>query len=149
MPISLKLRAAIKSQFVEYIAPEKPLFADTQETIDLRAIARSLSVLPVLLDWSGAYAIDLDGQVMLFMYETPDPPVPEPDARTTNIVLFAAANTYPLLHELAPVRPLTAIVCSYCAGTGVVDDPDLKHISQHLRCYCGGLGWIPGEETND
>jgi|GEM_PF-1593186 len=146
MRTSLKLRADIKSQFDEYIAPEGPLFADKEETIDLRAIARSLNVLPVLLDWSGAYAIDPDGQVMLFMYETPDAPVPETDARTINTVLFAAANTYPTLKALAPVRSSTSVDCPYCAGTGLLNDPDLRHISPPIRCFCGGLGWIPATE---
>ena len=146
MQTSLKLQADIKSQFDEYIAPKGPLFADTEETIDLRAIARSLNVLPVLLDWSGAYAIDPDGQVILFMYETPDALIPQTEPRLINTVLFAAANTYPTLKELAPVRSFTSIVCQYCAGTGVINDPDLKHISPPIRCYCGGLGWIPGKE---
>jgi hypothetical protein len=149
MPTSLKLLADIKSQFHEYIAPDEPLFADKEETIDLRAIARSLNVLPILLNWSGAYAIDRDGQVMLFMYETPDAPIPETDARIINMVLFAAANTYPTLKELAPVRSSTSVDCPSCAGTGVINDPDLKQISPPILCYCGGLGWIPGKENND
>lgn len=149
MRTSLKLRDDIKARFDEYIAPEGPLFADTQETIDLRAIARSLNVLPILLDWSGAYGIDLDGQVMLFMYETPEAPITETDARIINMVLFAAANTYPLLNELAPVRSSTSKVCPACGGSGVINDPDLRHISQHIRCFCGELGWIPGTEKND
>jgi hypothetical protein len=149
MRISLKSRIGIKRQIEEYIAPEGPLFADIEKTIDLRAIARSLNVLPVLLDWSGAFAVDPDCQVIKFFYETPGDPIRETDARIINTVLFAAANTYPNLKELAPVRSVNSIVCPACAGAGVVNDPDLRHISPPILCYCGGLGWIPGKESND
>ncbi len=78
----------------------------------------------------------------------------ENDSRICNIVLFQGSKKYPELAGLVPARPVGAIDCSHCHGTGV--EPFTAKVSaEHglnpdvFVCYCGGLGWLPEAKAQD
>jgi hypothetical protein len=57
---------------------------------------------------------------------------------TTSIV-GSLAQRVPLATWFIP-KPTEAVSCPHCDGRGKVKD---KAVARLVRCYCGGLGWIP------
>ena len=136
MNISAKLTRKIEDELKDYITNSEP------NLNDLRKIASDQGILPVLLDMGGCYAIRPNGEIVSFSWDKPFRLEVESKLRNVNAVLFAAVEKYPKLAELRPVRSSDSVQCSYCKGTGVVEGLTERGI----RCYCGGLGWLPAVE---
>lgn len=87
--------------------------------MNVRASARELNVLPLMLDMGGCFAIRSDGEVISFLWENDRDIRQENDARIRNIALFQGSKKYPELRALIPPRPPEATTCSQCNGTGI------------------------------
>jgi hypothetical protein len=113
---------------------------------DLRQWAARHHALPVVFDMGGVFAIRPSGSVISFAWDRPDDLTEEHDERIRNLVFAEAAEIYAELKSLRPVRPATAVTCPGCRGNGrPTGVPD--HIT-NVGCYCGGLGWIPGDDRH-
>jgi hypothetical protein len=113
-------------------------------SLDLRALAAELQILPVWLDMGGCYGLRLDGTVVSFTWDEPHQIRVEPDERIRNLALFQGSVKYPELRCLVPQRPASGVTCPHCAGSAkVYFDP--KDLSKTFVCFCGGLGWLPSE----
>ena len=147
MKISQELSEKIEAVLQEYVSTPKPKWIDSDKTIDLRKIASELNVLPLVLDWSGAFGIRPNGEFFSFSYEKPYEIRTNYNQREINGILFQGVKNYPDLQELMPVRTADSIECSACGGTGI--DPmneKLGFKEERIVCYCGGLGWLPSNE---
>ena len=113
----------------------------TPDVNDLRTIAQELKVLPLMLDWGGCYAIQANGEIISFLWDSYQDIRPETDSRIRNVVLFQGSKKYP---ELIPQQPPDAKICWHCGGTGI-EPLSAKHGIKNINCYCGGLGWLPPE----
>jgi hypothetical protein len=114
----------------------------TPDPQDLRSLAKRKGILPLYLDWSGAFAITRSGDIVSFLYDEPETLRPESDPRIRNMILFRGSKKFSELKILVPTRPRTASTCDHCAGTGNAPE-DAQIGPDVIVCYCGGLGWIP------
>lgn len=115
------------------------LIADGEVPYYLREHARTNNVLPILIDWTGFYGLNPDGEIYFIDTETGNAPILEERFRYKTIALFQGGKKYPELRELIPERPIEAVDCKHCMGKGTIEiegiDPGI------LVCYCGGTGW--------
>ncbi|MDB5335084.1 MAG: hypothetical protein JWN70_703 [Planctomycetaceae bacterium] len=131
----LTRRKLIESLLAEFLS-------DLGETPELRGAARRNGALPLFRDMGGCYAIRPDGTLVSWSWDEPDQVCVEKDARIWNIALFAGSERWVELASLIPSRPVNAKVCDSCDGTGRLKGlPD--ELAQRIRCYCGGIGWLP------
>jgi hypothetical protein len=106
--------------------------------------ARAGQCLPIYCDWTHAFGVTADGEVIAWEHEA-WPGVAEvpigrvTDVRLLNIALNQGTQRYPWLAVLLPSRPVDAQTCSMCGGSGRVPVP--------VVCYCGGAGWVPANDT--
>jgi hypothetical protein len=99
----------------------------------LREIARAHRALPVYADMDGSLFLKPNGEVWfqgsegaLALEESP---------HRCLVARLAAAERFPELAELVPVRPAEAVDCPDCEGRGRV-------LNDLVRCgVCYGLGW--------
>jgi hypothetical protein len=133
----------IKANFSEWHKAKLQEFLDetTPDPTDLRIIVRTLNVLPLMSDWNGCYAIQANGEIIWFLWDSYRDIRPETDPRIRNVVLFQGSKKYP---ELVPQQPTDAKICRHCEGTGI-EPLSAKHGIKNINCYCGGLGWLPPE----
>jgi hypothetical protein len=100
-----------------------------------KEVASITGGLPVYADMGGALAMTPEGLILRYDDETGDV-VEEADERWQQIARISAAERYPDLMQLRPVRDEEAKDCSVCGGSGRV---------LGVRCaHCLGLGWIGG-----
>ena len=141
MAISQSLIEKIEARIEEFLS------ADSPKLEDVRQIVAKFRVLPLMYDWSGAWAIRPGGEIVTFDYDPPYNLEIEHDLRIRNIALFEGSKKYPELEELVPIRSPDSIKCPHCKGTGIVQEfAEHEFLSQHIVCYCGGLGWLPASE---
>jgi hypothetical protein len=114
---------------------EKPLHDIHRKYVDEEC------VLPLASDMGGFYGLDRSGQVLEFEWDSSEPAQPVRDPRLLNRALFQGAAKYPILRSLLPARPVDALTCEACHGTGKTDLP--HHLQDKVVCYCGGAGWLP------
>jgi hypothetical protein len=110
----------------------------------LASWARGCPCLPVYRNWTHAFGVMEEGDVVVFQYEPWPGVVGPPDGRLTdirwmNVAIHEGMKRYPWLKELLPPRPADAQECSMCSGTGTVPP--------EFICYCGGSGWVPASDT--
>jgi hypothetical protein len=74
-----------------------------------------------------------------------DPPsAPETRASYASLLqaIGGASELYPSLARFIPARPIGALDCHHCQGSGKV----MSTTNEPMRCpMCGGLRWLPGE----
>jgi hypothetical protein len=149
MKISQELSEKIETILQEYINNPESDWVDTEKTINLRKIAVELNVLPLYLDWSGAFGIRSNGEFFSFSYEKPYEIKTDYNQREINGILFRGVKKYPELHELTPLRAANSIECSTCNGTGIEPmNENLGFTEERIVCFCGGLGWLPPNKNN-
>jgi hypothetical protein len=124
----------IKMALQQFLADSSP------DPMNLRRIAAELQVLPLVPDMGGCYAIRSNGEVVSFSWDAPGDVRVEKDPRIRNMAVFQGSRKYPTLKSLVPPRRADALDCPHCLGTGKLPEP-----MQNIICYCGGLGWLPGE----
>ena len=103
--------------------------------------ARRLGQRPVFADWVGIYTIGPDGSPYFAEYLDLRDQFVITDALHRNIVWFRAAERYPDLVHLRPVRGPTDPVCTSCGGSGLAPVP--TGTERNIWCRCGGVGWLP------
>jgi hypothetical protein len=101
-----KLRRQIAARIREFL-DHPPPDSKLHTTLDseIRAAVSRLNVLPLLLDWGGCYALNLDGDVISFAWDNEMDIQIELDPRIRNIALFQGSRKYPELELLIPARP--------------------------------------------
>ncbi|MDC3979814.1 hypothetical protein [Polyangium jinanense] len=115
---------------------------------DLVDAAREASALPVYADMGGALLITTEGDVLIVStnqvwdrnakWET------EADPQWRLLARIAASERYPQLSFLRPTRPVSAVDCEACNGTGSVEFSGCA-----ARCGgCWSTGWIEVPEAN-
>lgn len=142
MNITLEQSKKIETLLETYIKSPEPDFVNFDPPLNLNEIAREVKLLPLLLDMGGCIGIQASGEFFSFIWDEPFNLLPEHDDRVCNTALFVGSKRFPELSEFVPARPLTARDCDYCNGSGTVRDLPPK-LAEAVRCYCGGLGWIP------
>jgi hypothetical protein len=106
--------------------------------VDEGEVARTMNALPVYLDMGGALGFTPDGAVLLYDWQS-EQVAPEHDEGWMIVAAVAAAEKYPELRAILPVKPPTATTCSHCSGRGKVSVTG----STTLSCgKCWGLGWV-------
>jgi hypothetical protein len=135
MAISQELTDQIAARIRDYVDP-------TPEPFNHQQAVAMLGVLPLTCDWGGCYAIRPDGEIVVFLYETPEVCSVEEDPRIRNMAIYQGSLRYPELKELVPLRPPTARDCPTCEGTGI-HPISLQIERDNILCYCGGLEWVP------
>ena len=111
------------------------------DSLNLRQLAASKNVLPLIWDMGGVFTINPNGEIVSFAWDEWEHPRVESDVRLRNSVLFGGSKKYPELESLIE-KPENAQVCPHCGGTGI-DSYAEKLNTDAIVCYCGGLGWIP------
>jgi len=108
------------------------------------AVARA-NALPLYFDWTAWMALCPDGQVVWVPYDDERGPVEKVrDECTRNVGLFRGTKLHPELLFLAPKKPVDAIECPGCRGTGkIMFEQGYVQLSEKLVCTCGGSGWLP------
>jgi hypothetical protein len=139
----VKFEMSIRPELSQQIVARIKAYVDTTiEPFNHQRIVDALGVLPLCCDWAGCHAIRPDGEIIVFLTDHPDEWRIEDDPRLRNTAIYQGSLKYPELKELIPIRPPDAQVCSNCQGTGT-DPMALQLKSDHIICFCGGLGWIP------
>jgi hypothetical protein len=105
-------------------------------------LAERHQVLPLVMDWNGFLALSEKGLVLNIQYEAPDIARVESDPHLRTSALALGARRYPGLEPLIPKRPIDAIVCPACGGSGFPVLPNEAGI-RGVICLCSGLGWLP------
>ena len=107
---------------------------------EFRDIASRLEALPVYSDLGGTLFIT--PSLHILSLRSDDTVVSEElSSEWKLIALVAAAERFPELGQLLPVRPSGVTPCEVCSGTG--------RLQQSLRCAsCFGLGW-PALHSNN
>jgi len=126
----------------EYVSNPEPDVVNFDPPLDMRKLAGELNLLPLLSDMGGCIGIQPTGEFFSFAWDEPYELIPESDIRVCNIALFVGAKRFPLMSEFIPDRPRTARDCDFCHGSGSVVDLQ-SDLAKEIRCYCGGLGWVP------
>lgn len=140
MALTPEIAVIIAERVREYDIPSDEIFN--------RAIKAALEIgaLPILSDAGGIFALRPDGEIISILWDEPEKMRVESDQRIRNIALQQGSEKYPELKELVSARPDNAQTCPHCQGTGV-EPFSAKHNIGNVVCYCGGLGWIPKEDT--
>ena len=139
--MSTSLSEKIKIRVEEFTANPPP------DPLEIRKIVACFRILPLVLSWSGGWAIRSDGQIISFSYDEPYDLKVEEDVITRNMVLYRGSLKYPELSDLVPEKPCDATECPGCGGTGVplaVKEFGLN--KEIFACQCGGLGWLAKTE---
>jgi hypothetical protein len=100
---------------------------------EFRDVAGQFDALPVYSDMGGTLFITPTQQILCMRSD--DSVVHEEQSPEWRLVaLVAAAERFPELKQLLPVRPVGVSLCTVCSGTG--------RLHQGFRCgSCCGLGW--------
>jgi hypothetical protein len=138
MLISTELSNQIIARIKEY--------RDTApEPFNNQKIVEALQVLPLMCDWGGCHAIRSNGEIVVFLLDPPGEWRAEDDQRIRNMALYQGSLRYPELKGLVPAKSEFDKVCPECNGTGIHPiNEQLKY--KNIACWCGGLGWVPGQE---
>lgn len=128
-PGAVRCRSAVDQRIREYLErPEGPVPPD---------LVRRLEALPVYADMGGVLLLTPDGRVLRLPHEPADAPAVEADPQWSLVALVRAAEAYPELAVLLPVRDAASEECAECGGSGRLD----VGATQFLCGACQGLGW--------
>jgi len=66
------------------------------------------------------------------------------------LALITGSERYPELASLCPQRTSNDRDCPSCGGTGRLLELEALTgvVTKHIRCYCGGIGWLPANVTD-
>ena len=131
----MMIRAELKEQIEDLLRAY--CSESSEEPPYLKTMAQQHQLLPLLIDWSGFYALSPAGDVFVVSQEANTIEV-ERDERVRRIAIFQGAKKYHALTPLVPDRPSNAVDCNHCEGTGQINLPAVQ--SDLIVCYCGGLG---------
>ena len=102
-----------------------------------RELAKSTGCLPVYADMGGTLLLSPSGEITCFDHGT-DEIGPANDAGWESIARMFAAERFPDLADIRPVRPSEAVDCPNCGGTG-------RATQFKILCgNCNATGWTAG-----
>jgi hypothetical protein len=135
----------IDAAFRQFVAEAEPyiLFG----SLDLRALAARASILPVVMDMGGCYALRMNGEVVSFTWDEPTDLTVESKPLHRRMVFYQGSLKYPALSPLVPSCPPEGITCVACNGSGTIQGL-LPELAARVICSCGGLGWVLTDETD-
>jgi hypothetical protein len=136
----------IVAALAEFVTASEPYIIGFDPPLDLRAIAAAVRLLPAVLDVAGCLGLRRSGAVASFRWDEPYVLRPEWDARIRNMAYHQASLKYPALALLVPRRPANAVPCLHCGASGRCSGLPAR-LADGVVCYCGGLGWLPGEDA--
>lgn len=113
-----------------------PLSELIESLIEKSQAARVHRALPVYADADGSLFLKSNGEVWFQSSDGANAPLKREESPHWCLVArLAAAERFPELAELVPVRSAAAVNCSDCDGSGHV-------LNGLVRCgVCYGLGW--------
>lgn len=116
--------------------PEITAAIDRLLEADASEESRAENALPVYRDLGGTLLLTRDGTVV--HRSSSAEAVVDADPTWRRLALIVAAERYPALASLRPVREVSSESCSQCLGRGSID------VARHaIRCgTCLGLGWV-------
>lgn len=122
------------------------LRADAREAADVAepewiAVAAVCGQRVVFTDWVGVWTIGEDGTPFFATRVDLADQFEITDARDRNVLWFRAAERYPDLAQLRPIRRRGDYDCPSCGGTGELRLP--PGTTGTVWCSCGGVGWLP------
>lgn len=125
------------------VAPETHAFPG-----ELAQVAAKAKAIPVYADIGGALLLDSMGRILSVSTNEPWNASTEVEEETDEnwraVALVSAAERYPSLQFLRPLRPSTAIDCPACGGSGRV-----LIAAAQARCgRCWSRGWIESGLAN-
>ena len=114
------------------------LLAAPDKTLEwLIPAVRQHRFLPVYLGWTAVLGIRPDGTLVEWLHEdSPETVRPIQHPFWCRLALCQGARKYPALKPLIPARPVDAVQCDGCSGTGIIG------ALPTMICKCGGLGWL-------
>lgn len=141
-----------------FVAGQNPDPVPELSAPELDAVRKS-SVLPTLEDWSAFAGITRACELVWVDRDPPYSMRPIDDPLYRRFALFEASKRFPTLESLCPTRPDDARTCDHCGGTGRPSlgieqetirlggrERNVRDIADRIVCYCGGVGWLLGEE---
>lgn len=150
MKLSVNLSEKIQKTIDKFADDSEPFLVESDESdkiLDLRKLAREISFLPIVFDWTACWGIQPNGKTILFIYSKISEIKIETNQKIINMVLFRTAKKYSELEELKPVRNSESIVCPGCGGTGILKEfADKEFLAKSVNCNCGGVGWLPSAD---
>ena len=128
-PISGETSAAIRQLIAEYVAGMEDDVA--------HAATRRVEALPVYSDVGGSLLLAPNGDILCLPTDSHGPPTLERDPQWQLVARVKAAEKYPQLKALLPIRDDQSVQCHSCNGSGAVSVGGVS-----LTCgKCRGLGW--------
>ena len=116
----------------------------SQKYPGVAAFIERLNGLPLYADMGGGVAIRADGELIGFVWDEPESIQRETDPHLIFLALVTGSERYPELASLSPQRTPNDRDCPSCGGTGRLLDLEAHGVdTTHIRCYCGGTGWLP------
>jgi hypothetical protein len=113
---------------------------------EARRYATEQNRLLLVREWVVDLLLAPDGQVWAMDTETTQP-LRVATEEESRFALFRGVRRYPELLSLLPSRPMGAVTCADCGGTGVhpatLENPELRNVV----CACSGSGWFVGPST--
>jgi hypothetical protein len=110
----------------------------------IATFVETLAALPLYADWNGGVALRPDGELIGFLWDEPQSIKVETDSHLRFLALVTGSERYPDLASLSPKRTPNDRNCPSCGGTGRLLDLEARGVdTTHIRCYCGGAGWLP------
>jgi|SRR5215813_6149194 len=110
---------------------------------DIAATVERLGALPLWIDWTGGVAIRPDGELIGFLWDDPHSAKVETDPHFRFLACVTGAERYAELALLLPTRTVHDRDCPMCNGTGRIGLEEHGIDPKAVRCYCGGVGWLP------
>src|SRR5947208_16089537 len=108
------------------------------DPLDVKGIARRHHALPLLLDMGGCVALRPNGELIQFLWDTPDHVVIAADPKMRHVARAAGSRRYAAISGLSPTRTSTSEVCATCKVTGL-----LRAELPYIVRSCGAPGWAP------
>lgn len=116
------------------------LIVDESEPQYIRRIATRTNALPLYRGWTEVVLLAPDGSVIVYDHDVLDAPIDRVlDHAYLMASLVEGSRAFPALAPLVPPRPVDALECDACRGSGRLPAP----IPSHIICKCGGVGWFP------
>ncbi len=82
------------------------------DPLDVKGIARRHHALPLLLDTGGCVALRPNGELIQFLWDTPDQVAIEADPKMRHVARAVGSRRYSAISGLAPTRTSTSEVCA-------------------------------------
>src|SRR6266540_3755379 len=108
------------------------------DPLDVKGIARRHHALPLLLDTGGCVALRPNGELIQFLWDTPDQVAIEADPKMRHVARAVGSRRYSAISGLAPTRTSTFEV----PINGPLPSVHSYRVSSHTRGRVFGESWF-------